>query len=74
MRLPVTYKRTVSHGLRTETVDVAAELAPASQSGYWNVWPTPRGNALATMIPRERAARMFPEHAEAILSRPDSSD
>lgn len=49
-------------------------LKPASRSGYWNLWPARGGNAVRTMIPKHEAAVLFPEHADAILGRPDSSD
>lgn len=49
-------------------------LKPASTPGYWNLWPNSRGNAVRTMIPAHEAARLWPEHADFINGRPDSSD
>lgn len=75
MDLPITYRQnigTAADPMRTR--ELAAVLRPGSRSGTWNVWPTPRGNALETRITADRAARRWPEHADAILSRPDSTD
>ena len=73
--LRITYHQnigTASDPMRTRAIP--AELRPGSRSGTWNVWPIGGGNALRTRIPADRAARSWPEHADAILSRPDSTD
>lgn len=73
-----------THGSR----DIAAALRPASRSGYWSLWAadsadapfawSPSGiriaRALESEISTHEAARRFPQHAEALRSRPDSSD
>lgn len=66
----VPWHRPVEHG--------SFLLKPASRSGYWNLWRavdgTPVGNAVRTMIPAHEAASIWPEHADYINGRPDSSD
>lgn len=72
--LTITYRHPNPYSGRHELIETPAELRPGSRSGTWNVWPIGGGNALATRIPADRAARSWPEHADAILSRPDSTD
>lgn len=62
-----------------------ASLRPAMRSGFWIVWPETdqgarivRGHPLRSMLDgpflAREAARLYPEHAAAILSRRDTTD
>ena len=56
-----------------------AILRPASRSGEWKLtprdWTDWRGRRpILDVMPAHRAAREYPEHAAAILGRPDTTD
>jgi hypothetical protein len=82
MELSITYR-----GARGARMLVPATLRKGNTPGTWSVWAdnpadapfTWCGNrrvarALIGGLTTEKAAKLYPEHAETLLSQPDSSD